>query len=154
MNAAELLCNPETAGTPDGSVCSGSARRAGESEQTSLLLSIFIFRHTRQGLYDTLHAICLANDSTHRGEMVGFLPKASTWVTLALCTECALRSAGDLCRAVCDTARVEISSSEACAKSRKSLPRPKIGRVCQVKWTAWGHHRWGILYSSVVAWKH
>lgn len=62
--------------------------------------------------------------------------KASTWAVLALCVGRALPSGaaagGDQCNVVCDTIKSETSSSEACAKARKSLPRPKIGRICQV----------------------
>ncbi|CAN0441782.1 unnamed protein product [Ectocarpus sp. 12 AP-2014] len=59
------------------------------------------------------------------------LPRISSWVALTLCADGIVRSAGDQCSTICDLIKAEVSSSEACAKSRKSLPRPKIGRVCQ-----------------------
>lgn len=64
--------------------------------------------------------------------------KAPTWVALALCIGRALPSKTvsgdhiDQCEVVCHAIKSEISSAEACTKARKSLPRPKIGRVCQV----------------------
>ncbi|CAB1106328.1 unnamed protein product [Ectocarpus sp. CCAP 1310/34] len=59
------------------------------------------------------------------------LPRISSWAALTLCADGIVRSAGDQCSTICDLIKAEVSSSEACAKSRKSLPRPKIGRVCQ-----------------------
>lgn len=62
--------------------------------------------------------------------------KASTWAALALCAGRAHPSGaaagGDQCDVVCGAIKSEVSSSEACAKARKSLPRPKIGHICQV----------------------
>lgn len=61
--------------------------------------------------------------------------KASTWAALALCAGRAHPSGaaagGDQCDVVCGAIKSEVSSSEACAKARKSLPRPKIGHICQ-----------------------
>ncbi|CBJ31436.1 hypothetical protein Esi_0256_0004 [Ectocarpus siliculosus] len=59
------------------------------------------------------------------------LPRISSWAALTLCADGIVRSAGDQCSTICDLIKAEVSSSEACAKSRRSLPRPKIGRVCQ-----------------------
>lgn len=65
--------------------------------------------------------------------MIKFSLKVSTWATLVQFAECSVPAAHQ-CSSTCELIKGEISSSEACAKSRKSLPRPKIGRVCQVCW--------------------
>lgn len=39
----------------------------------------------------------------------------------------------DQCRVACDLIRSDMSSADACAKARKNMPRPKIGRICEVR---------------------
>lgn len=69
--------------------------------------------------------------------------KASVWVALLLYTVCAVHlvAGDDQCGLACESIRTELSSSEACAKARKSLPRPKIGHLCQVLYVKSGGKR-------------
>lgn len=70
-----------------------------------------------------------------RANMARRSRKAPTLAALVLFTGCVLRLVvGDeQCNVACASIKAETSSSEACSKARKSLPRPKIGRVCQVR---------------------
>lgn len=36
------------------------------------------------------------------------------------------------CKVACASIQGDLSSVDACAKPRKTLPRPKIGHICQV----------------------
>lgn len=59
----------------------------------------------------------------------------SAWVIFALCLRSALcaDSGKDFCSAVCALIKADLYSSDSCAKARRSLPRPTIGLVCQVR---------------------
>lgn len=63
----------------------------------------------------------------------GSLSALKALVIYTACLTSSVVIAQDHCNTVCESIRGQLSSTDACAKARKILPRPKIGRICQVE---------------------